>query len=148
MSAMNVAIAAASAADLPIVLDLLQRCKLPQEGLEHHLATTLVAREAARIIGCAALELYGRAALLRSVAVEPSSRGLGLGAQLTNAALDLARAHGVQTVYLLTDTASVFFLRFGFRRVLRTDVDAAVQRSVEFTDACPENALAMRADLS
>jgi len=145
---MNVTVTAASAADLPIVLDLLQRCKMPQASLEQHLASTLVAREGVRIVGCAALEVYGRAALLRSVAVEPSSRGLGLGAQLTNAALDLARAHAVQTLYLLTDTASVFFLRFGFHRVLRTDVDPAVQRSVEFTDACPENALAMRADLT
>ncbi len=144
---MNVAIAAANAADLPIVLDLLQRCKLPPAGLEQHLASTLVAREGVRIVGCAALELYGRSALLRSLAVEPSSRGLGLGKQLTNAALDLARARKAKVVYLLTDTASVFFLRFGFHRVLRTDVDPAVQRSVEFTDACPENALAMRAEL-
>src|SRR5467141_1010059 len=144
---MNVAIASTAGADLPVVLDLLRRCNLPQAGLEQHLATTLVAREGVRIVGCAALELYGRAALLRSVAVEPSSRGLGLGAQLTHAALDLARAHAAQTVYLLTDTASVFFLRFGFHRLLRTDVDPTVQQSVEFTDACPESALAMRADL-
>jgi len=145
---MNVAIASTAGADLPVVLDLLRRCNLPQAGLEQHLATTLVAREGVRIVGCAALELYGRAALLRSVAVEPSSRGLGLGAQLTHAALDLARAHAAQTVYLLTDTASVFFLRFGFHRLLRTDVDPTVQQSVEFTDACPESALAMRADLA
>jgi len=145
---MNVVIAAATGADLPIVLNPLQRCKLPQAGLEKHLATTLVAREGIRIVGSAALELYGRAALLRSVAVEPSSRGLGLGEQLTNAALDLARSRGVRAIYLLTDSASVFFLRFGFHRVLRTDVDPAVQGSVEFTDACPQSALAMRADLA
>src|SRR5437879_1720344 len=145
---MNVAIASTAGGDLPVVLDLLGRCNLPQAGLEQHLATTLVAREGVRIVGCAALELYGRAALLRSVAVEPSSRGLGLGAQLTHAALDLARAHAVQTVYLLTDTASVFFLRFGFHRLLRTDVDPPVQRSAEFTGACPQSALAMRADLA
>ncbi len=145
---MNVAITSAAPEDLPFVLDLLRRCHMPEAGLEQHLVTTLVAREGVRIVGSAALELYGRAALLRSVAVEPSSRGLGLGAQLTNAALDLARAHAVETVYLLTDTASVFFLRFGFHRLLRTDVDPAVQQSVEFTDACPESALAMCADLA
>jgi amino-acid N-acetyltransferase len=145
---MNVVIASATGEDLPVVLDLLRRCKLPQEGLEQHLATTLVAREGVRIVGCAALELYGRAALLRSVAVEPSSRGLGLGAQLTNAALDLARSRGVKALYLLTETASEFFPRFGFRVTPRPEVDPAVQRSVEFTGACPETALAMRADLA
>ena len=145
---MNVAIASAAGEDLPVVLDLLRRCNLPQAGLEQHLATTLVAREGVRIVGCAALELYGRAALLRSVAVEPSSRGLGLGAQLTHAALDLARAHAVQTVYLLTESAGEFFPRFGFRVIPRPEVDPAVQRSVEFTGACPESALALRADLA
>jgi len=145
---MNVAIAAAAGEDLPVVLDLLGRCNLPQAGLEQHLATTLVAREGVRIVGCAALELYGRAALLRSVAVEPSSRGLGLGAQLTHAALDLARSRGVKALYLLTESASEFFPRFGFRVIPRPEVDPAVQRSVEFSGACPKSALAMRADLA
>lgn len=145
---MNVAIASAAREDLPVVLDLLRRCNLPQAGLEQHLATTLVAREGVRVVGCAALELYDGAALLRSVAVEPSSRGLGLGAQLTNAALDLARSHGVTALYLLTESASEFFPRFGFRIIPRPEVDPAVQRSVEFTGACPESALALRADLA
>src|SRR5438309_1862897 len=110
---MNVVIASAAGEDLAVVLDLLGRCNLPQAGLERHLATTLVAREGVRIVGCAALELYGRAALLRSVAVEPSSRGLGLGGQLTHAALDLARSRGVKALYLLTQSAGEFFPRFG-----------------------------------
>jgi amino-acid N-acetyltransferase len=144
---MNVAIAAATNADLPAVLDLLQRTKLPRAEIERHVPTILVAREGERIVGCAAIEPYGAAALLRSVAVEPSSRGLGLGQQLTRAALDLARARGVKSVYLLTETAAEFFPRFGFRTVARKEVDPGVQRSVEFTGACPDSAIAMRVDL-
>lgn len=145
---MNVAIAAATNADLPAVLDLLQRTKLPRAEIERHVPTILVAREGERIVGCAALEPYGTAALLRSLAVEPSSRGLGLGQQLTRAALDLARARGVRSVYLLTETAAEFFPRFGFRTVQRKEVDPAVQRSIEFTGACPDSAIAMRADIT
>ena len=145
---MNVAIVPAGRADLPIVRDLLKRSKLPDADLERHLETLIVAREGERIIGCAAIELYGAAGLLRSVAVEIANRDLGLGIQLTEAALALARARGVRTLYLLTETAAEFFPRFGFRTIPRRDVDAAVQRSVEFTTACPETALAMRADLS
>ena len=145
---MNVAITAATNADLPAVLDLLQRTKLPRAEIERHVSTILVAKEGERIVGCAALEPYGTAALLRSLAVEPSSRGLGLGQQLTRAALDLARGRGVKSVYLLTETAAEFFPRFGFRTVPRKEVDPAVQRSIEFTGACPDSAIAMRADIT
>lgn len=117
----------------------------PTDGFgERLLQTTLVAREAAGIVGCIALEPYGNAALLRSLAVIPSRRGHGVGQQLTRAALDLARQQRVATVYLLTTTAAEFFARdFGFRPVVRAEVPAAVQQSVEFISACPETAQAM-----
>jgi nucleoside-diphosphate-sugar epimerase/N-acetylglutamate synthase-like GNAT family acetyltransferase len=133
--------------DLPDITTLLAASALPLAGLEAHVATTLVARRNARIVGCAAVETYGAAGLLRSVAVDETRRGEGLGHQLTQAALDLARARGLKTVYLLTTTAAKFFPRFGFREIARDDVDPAVQRSVEFTKACPASAVAMRADL-
>ena len=140
-------IRAATSGDLPAVMTLLEQNKLPLAGLEAHVATTLVAQRSARIVGCAALEVYGAAGLLRSVAVDEARRGAGLGHQLTQAALDLARARGLRTVYLLTTTAAGFFPHFGFREIARDEVDPAVQRSVEFTKACPADAVAMRADL-
>ncbi len=129
--------------DLPAIFDLLERSKLPRAGLEQHVATTLVAREGARIVGSAGLELYGTAALLRSVAVTAERHGQGLGQALTVAALELARQRGVTTVYLLTETAGQFFPRFGFRPVSRAEVDPAVLRSTEFATACPASALVM-----
>jgi amino-acid N-acetyltransferase len=134
----------ATPADLPAILDLLAASELPPAGLAEHVATTLVARENSRIVGSAALELYGSAALLRSVAVAAPLRGRGLGTTLTAAALDLARRRGARTVYLLTETAAQFFPKFGFRPITRADVDPAVMQSQEFTTACPEGALVMR----
>jgi N-acetylglutamate synthase-like GNAT family acetyltransferase len=67
-----ITIAAARNSDLPAVLALLERSGLPQEGLADHLATTIVARSGDAVVGSAALELYGGAALLRSVAVDSS----------------------------------------------------------------------------
>jgi amino-acid N-acetyltransferase len=133
--------------DLPAVLALLERAGLPPDGLRDHVPTTLVARDANSIVGSAALELYGDAALLRSVAEDEVWRGRGLGHQLTRAALDLARQHGVETVYLLTETATDFFLRFGFQPIARAEVAPAVQRSVEFTSACPASAAVLALDL-
>jgi len=134
--------------DLPDIIALLEAGKLPLAGLDAHVATTLVAQRNARVVGCAAVEIHGTAGLLRSVAVDDTRRGEGLGHQLTQAALDLARARGLKTVYVLTTTAAEFFPRFGFREIARDDVDPAVQRSVEFTKACPADAIAMRADLA
>jgi amino-acid N-acetyltransferase len=91
--------------------------------------------------------MYDKAALLRSVAVDQARRGQGLGQQLTQAALSLAKQQGVTEVYLLTETAADFFPRFGFRPVSRAQVAPAVQGSVEFTTACPASALAMMASL-
>lgn len=132
---------------LPAILELLARSELPPDGLGDHLATTLLACDAAAIVGSAALELYGTDALLRSVAVDAAYRGQGLGMRLTAAALDLARRRGVCAAYLLTETAGGFFPRFGFVAVGRAAVPAAVLQSVEFTTACPVSALVLRADL-
>jgi len=140
-------IAAATSADLPALLELLGQSALPTAGLADHLDTTLVVREAGHVVGSAALELYGTTALLRSVAVAPGLRGRGLGQELTRHALALARRRKIRTVYLLTETAGGFFPRFGFRAISRDAVDPAVQRSVEFTSACPTSALAMAAEL-
>ncbi|MBI2887755.1 MAG: GNAT family N-acetyltransferase [Chloroflexi bacterium] len=133
----------ASPEEFQQVLALLERCGLPLAGLSDHRATILVARLGGRVVGSAALELYGAAAMLRSVAVEEPLRGRGLGERLARAALELARAHGIGSVYLLTETASNFFARFGFVPIPREQVAPAVQQSVEFQGACPETAQAM-----
>jgi amino-acid N-acetyltransferase len=145
---MNVSIVPATAADLPEILSLLDRAKLPQAGVPEHLADFVVAHEGGRMVGCAALERYGSSALLRSVAVDVTVRGLGLGQQLTKTLLDRARQWKLARVYLLTETAQGFFPRFGFRPIQRTAVDAAVKASVEFTSACPDSAVVMALDLS
>jgi amino-acid N-acetyltransferase len=139
----SLAIVAATPADLPGLLALLQRAKLPPDGIDAHVGSTLIVRRGNAVVGSAALELYGDAALLRSVAVDASLRGQGLGMKLTEAALDLARRRGARAVYLLTETAEQFFPKFGFRVVTRDVIPEAVKRSVEFTTSCCATAVAM-----
>ena len=138
----------ATAADMPDILTLLRASALPTAGIERHVETALVARDAERLLGCAAVEVYGQAGLLRSVAVDAARRGEGLGERLTKAALELARKRGVRNIYLLTTTASHFFPRFGFTAIARTELDPALEQSEELRGACPASALAMRASLS
>jgi amino-acid N-acetyltransferase len=54
--------------------------------------------------------------------------------------LDVARAEGLQAVYLLTTTAAAFFQRWGFAPHARAAVPGVVRASVELSQACPESA--------
>jgi amino-acid N-acetyltransferase len=140
-------IQAAAPSDLPDILALLKASALPVAGIERHVETALVARDAQQLLGCAAVEVYGQAGLLRSVAVEVEHRGEGWGERLTKAALELARKRGVRNIYLLTTTASHFFPRFGFTAITRAELDPVLSQSEELRGACPTSALAMRASL-
>jgi N-acetylglutamate synthase-like GNAT family acetyltransferase len=119
-------------ADQPAVFRLLEENHLPVAGLEQHFVTALVARDAGRVVGSAALEVYADGALLRSVAVAPGLRRNGIGHQLTEAALQLAQQFHFPAAYLLTNTAPAFFPKFGFESIARADVPATVQQSIEF----------------
>jgi amino-acid N-acetyltransferase len=130
--------------DLPDVLALLERARLPLDGAREIGEAMVVARDGERVVGAAGLELYADGALLRSVVVDASVQGQGLGHRLTEAALTLARERGATLVFLLTTTASAFFPRFGFERITRDDVPASVRQSVEFQSACPASAVVMR----
>jgi amino-acid N-acetyltransferase len=130
--------------ELETLVALLGSHHLPTDGLFDHLPTTLVARSDGEIVGSAALELYGDAALLRSVAVSTEWQGRHVGDQLTRAALQLAHESRVTHIYLLTTTASHYFPRFGFEEIERADVPSSVQTSIEFTAACPSSATVMR----
>jgi amino-acid N-acetyltransferase len=137
-------IEAAKEQDLREIHALLDRLHLPLAGVDDHVQTLLVARNGGQIVGTAGLELYADGALLRSVAVDPGRQGRQLGSELTNAALRLAEARGVEAVFLLTTTAERFFPKFGFEQITRDDVPASLRASVEFQSACPASAVVMR----
>jgi amino-acid N-acetyltransferase len=141
---MTVRIERASANDLPHILDLLSSSQLTAEGLTDHLATSLVARDRAAIVGTVTLEIYPEGALLRSLAVEPAARGQRVGHRLVDESVTVARNLGLPAVYLLTITAEQFFPRFGFERINRADVPGTLMRSAEFAYACPPSSIVMR----
>jgi len=113
---------------------------LPLDGLAAALPSAVVARGEGGIVGCAALELYGRVGLLRSVCVAPELRGTGLGRGLVTATEQLASAAGISELFLLTETAEAWFPLLGYTPTLRTSVPAALKASPEFTGACPDTA--------
>ena len=141
-------IQAAEASDLPAVRRLLETQHLPLDGIDEHVSTMVVAKKGSEVVGAAAVELYADGALLRSVVVDPVVQGQGLGHRLSDAALSIAKERGTQTAFLLTTTAEKFFPKLGFEQIVRDDVPASVQASIEFQSACPASAVVMRKRLA
>lgn len=137
----------AKADDWPAVHELLTGAGLPLEGAAEAFATGIVASAGDRLVGCAAIEPYDGAALLRSVAVVPDQRGSGVGTSLLRAVEDLARDGGAVSLILLTETAEPWFGSLGYAAIDRSSVPADVARSIEFVTACSTSAVAMRRTL-
>ena len=120
---------------------------LPVEGIDSATDILLVATRAGSVVGAAAVELYAKQGLLRSVVVTPHERSAGLADRLVRTVLSEARKVGVEGVGLLTIDAASYFERFGFRVVDRSEIDGDIRTSREFVDLCPDTATAMWLEL-
>lgn len=139
--------ATATQTDLEDVLKLLENSHLPKVGVAENIQSFIVAWEQDKLVGCAGLEIHGKAGLLRSVAILPDYQKQGLGSRLTEGILDLAQHHRLSSVSLLTETAKDYFPRFGFVEVSRQDLPESLKVSAEFKGACPDSATAMTLEL-
>lgn len=93
--------------------------------------------------GVVGLEIYGSVALLRSLAVVESSRGLGCGKRLVAEAEAYAMGRGVKQIYLLTDTAASLFESLGYVSAERESAPNAIRTTAEFSSICPVSAAFM-----
>ena len=130
----------ATAGDHATVIELLQTGKLPVDGVPDSLEHFIVAEAEGKTIGTIGLERYGQYGLLRSAVVSSGWQRRGVGRALVERLLDYSRDLSLDAIYLLTTTAEGYFPSFGFIGVGRPDVPAEVQKSVEFTSACPASA--------
>jgi amino-acid N-acetyltransferase len=90
-------------------------------------------------VGLVGLELYGPAALLRSLVVANGARSAGLGSALVERAEAHARERGARSLYLLTTTAESFFSRRGYLAAARESAPASIRNCREFADLCPSS---------
>jgi len=134
----------AETADLEAIEALLRAADLPVEGVREHLDRFLVGDDGGAIVAVAGVEGHGRTALVRSVAVDASRRGTGLGRAIVGALLDRARGAGHSDLFLLTTTAETFFTRFGFITAPREQAPPEIRATAEFTRLCPASAVFMR----
>ncbi|MEO5617636.1 MAG: arsenic resistance N-acetyltransferase ArsN2 [Candidatus Eisenbacteria bacterium] len=139
----TVVIRPARPADRESIDRLLVAAKLPLAGVADPVAEFLVASTSDGLVGTVGVECYPPFGLLRSVAVDESQRGRGLGALLVARAIQRARLREIATLYLLTTSAADYFPRFGFRTVARAELPAELLASEELKGAYPETAVCM-----
>lgn len=133
----------AGEADAKSIRELLERSGLPTGDLGTARAEFVLASRDGRLVGAGALEHFGAAALLRSVAIEPEWRGLGVGRLIVAALEERARSAGIGELILLTLTARDFFARAGYGIRDRATLPQAVRASAEFRSLCPASAICM-----
>jgi len=104
----------ASLADVPRMAGLIAEAHLPPIFIEEFIDGFLAADVAGQVGACGGVEMYDDCAVIRSVVVDPSARGLGLGGQLAERLIALARARGARDVYLFTQDAREFWKHCGF----------------------------------
>ena|ERR1700730_4485339 len=129
--------------DYEDVCRLLATENLPTSDLPKELPDFFVIFKDNKIIGSIGLEVYGAAALLRSMIVLTDYRGKGTASLLVNQLISHAKAKGIRKLYLITNTAEKYFERKGFEKIERTQVDAPVLVSREFNGLCPASSTLM-----
>ncbi|HEY6952172.1 MAG TPA: arsenic resistance N-acetyltransferase ArsN2 [Bacteroidota bacterium] len=134
--------------DKTAIRTLLESVALPTESIGNGTTTFYLAEEKGNLLGIAGFEFYGDDALLRSVAVPPQIQNKGIGDGIVDSMIVLARERNIKRIVLLTETAEGFFRKKGFKTVDRSSIgNESMNRSSEFTTACPTSAVCMIMEL-
>ncbi len=139
----RIGIRTAAERDIPSIQELLRVCNLPADDIAEHWRLFLVARQGESIVGTVGLEVREKAALLRSLAVAQSHRGIGLGQLLYRRMIARAESLGLEEIGLLTTTAEKFFTRAGFRKLGTRPIPPYIAASKEYQLFCPSTAVCM-----
>lgn len=122
------------------LLALLAGCRLPTTDLSDGADRIFLGiADQGAPVAVVGLELCGRDALLRSLAVAQSYRRLGFGRMLVAHAELVARQKRIAALYLLTTTAKDFFIGLGYAEADRQTAPPAIRATSQFSGLCPSS---------
>lgn len=123
MAAASTGLSPLTPADLPALIEFLERADLTLSGLDAPTVRLWLLRdEAGTVRGATGWELSedGAHALIRSVAVDQALRGQGLGLQLARFAMSRATEVGARRAWLFSRRSGPFWQQLGFVPADRT----------------------------
>ena len=134
-----------SVSTLNEIVSLLAECGLPVSDISSSQPPVFFGmRFEVGLSAVVGLEVFGSVGLLRSLAVAPAYRGRGLGVELVAFAERHAASCGISDLFLLTTTASDFFVHLGFVPADRASAPAAIQATSQFSGLCPASSAFLR----
>ncbi len=124
-------------------IDLLASQKLPTADLPLSLNNFFYVKDGDRLVALIGLEKYNVHGLLRSMVVHPAYRNKNIASLLVQKIEETAIQENLKSVFLLTETASVYFEKKGYVKVDREKVPFEIKSSSEFSNVCPVSAAVM-----
>lgn len=100
------------------------------------------------IIGAVGLEIYKDTSLLRSLVINSSYRGKGLGKKLIYFAEDFVKEKKIKNIFLLTSTAEKFFLNQNYKIIERSEAPKDIKSTSQFSSLCPSSSSFMMKNLN
>jgi amino-acid N-acetyltransferase len=126
------------------IREILKNEDLPFNDLtENHLKSFLIIRDRNKIIGIVGSEIFKSSALLRSLVVLVEFKQKNIATQRVAQIESWLIRQDITTLYLLTTTATDFFLMHKFEGVNRSDVPSELLNTEEFTSLCPDTTVCM-----
>lgn len=133
-------------ADLPTIHALLTENGLTTSGVQENVNNFLVA-DFKGVVGVIGLEFSQNAVILRSMAIRVEARKRGIATALVERSLARSRESGIKEVYILTNTAEKFALRWGFYKIQRSEIPVDLMESSTLNDFCPASSVCMKLEL-
>jgi amino-acid N-acetyltransferase len=145
---MNISFRRAIKSETDTIRSILESHRLPTESVGTDSTEFFVAIHNAGIVGIAGYEYYGDDVLLRSVVVPASQQNKGIGSQIVDWMIALAKQKEIKRIILLTETATKFFTKKGFATVDRSTItNDALKKSSQFGGCCCNSAVCMMLSL-
>ncbi len=131
----SIAIRLAGIGDLEKVEEILREAGLETEGLSDWMGSFLLAEKGdstdREIVATAGLEQYGTIGLLRSLIIRKKAWTVEDGVALLQLLLAYSRHNGLDELYLLTESPSLF-IHIGFTILSDSEIPPEVMASLHF----------------
>lgn len=133
--------------EITSIKKLLHSVGLPDSDLENAPVHFVGIRENNEIIASGALEIYGKNAVLRSVAVKKDFQKSGFGKQIVGFLEQKAGEQEIEKLFLLTTTAESFFKKLKYHTIQRDLCPDVIKTSEQFKSVCPYTAICLSKNL-